>query len=75
MRLEEHRGKLTLAAVGSIVAILVGGTHLWMAGRTVAKERREDVSRQNGRLFDLEVRVCALEGGKWRNGECRQRRR
>ena len=72
--MRDHAGKLTLAAIGTFVGLIAGGVQIYSNLHKLAEERRESVSRTNGAIFDLQVRVCALEGGRWRNGDCRHRR-
>jgi hypothetical protein len=72
--IRDHAGKLTLAAV-PLIGLIAGGLQIYTTLHRLAEERREIVSKMNGALYDLQVRVCALEGGKWRGGDCRSRRR
>jgi hypothetical protein len=72
--ISDHSGKLTIAAVATFVGLIAGGIQIYSNLHKLAEERREIVSKMNGALYDLQVRVCALEGGRWRNGDCRRRR-
>lgn len=73
--MKKRRHWFTLGAAGTIMALLVGGCHVWMTVRQVVREHREEVQQANQRLYNLEVMVCGLSSGRWERGECRIRHR
>ena len=67
--------KLKVLGAGGILAIAVACLQLWTLGSKVLAEKHEADRQAVERLNDMEMRLCALEGGRWRRGDCVRRTR